>query len=99
MRHPVPFSIAYYGNALKNLSYGAQIIICPVSYSQVHFWHAIAIVGYDDYVNGGSFLVVNSWGKQWGRWHMWMKYTDFNTYADAAFAIRTSFNDLKKTLF
>ena len=97
MRHPVPFSIAYYGNALKNLSYGGNNGYFIPTYSQVYDGHAMAIVGYDDYVNGGSFLVVNSWGKQWGvDGYMWMKYTDFNTYADAAFAIRTSFNDLKK---
>lgn len=28
--------------------------------------HAILIVGYDDTINGGSFIIQNSWGKAWG---------------------------------
>ena len=28
--------------------------------------HAINVVGYDDNLNGGSFIVENSWGTRWG---------------------------------
>ena len=29
--------------------------------------HAMCIVGYDDNFNGGSFIIRNSWGVQWGK--------------------------------
>lgn len=28
--------------------------------------HAVAIVGYDDTINGGSYIIKNSWGTGWG---------------------------------
>ena len=28
--------------------------------------HAVCIVGYDDNLNGGRFIVRNSWGTSWG---------------------------------
>ena len=57
----------------------------------------MTIVGYDDYVNGGSFLVVNSWGIDWGKnGYMWMKYTDFKRYAHAAFSLWVNFSKLNE---
>ncbi len=39
--------------------------------------HAMAVVGYDDNVNGGSFRIVNSWGTGWGDEGLaWAKYED-----------------------
>ena len=41
--------------------------------------HAMTIIGYDDYKEGGSFLIQNSWGSSWGsNGCFWMKYTDIN---------------------
>ena len=40
--------------------------------------HSVTIVGYDNSVNGGSFRVVNSWGKEWGDGgYFWLRYEDF----------------------
>ena len=40
--------------------------------------HAMTIVGYNDYKNGGSFEVMNSWGKDFGdNGFVWIKYSDF----------------------
>ena len=51
--------------------------------------------GYDDYFNGGSFLVVNSWGADFGKnGYMWMKYTDFKTYTHRAYAMHVNFESL-----
>jgi C1A family cysteine protease len=42
--------------------------------------HATPIVGYDDNVAGGSFLVQNSWGTSWGNaGYFWMPYTVFKS--------------------
>ena len=37
--------------------------------------HCVAIVGWDDTMGGGSWLVKNSWGTNWGLGgYMWIKY-------------------------
>lgn len=48
--------------------------------------HAMCIVGYDDYKFGGAFLVVNSWGKDWGKdGFMWLRYKDLRLFVYEAF--------------
>jgi C1A family cysteine protease len=44
---------------------------------QVLGGHAVLAIGYDDSVNGGSFLVRNSWGAGWGdKGNFWLRYKD-----------------------
>ncbi len=44
-------------------------------------WHAMCVVGYDDDVNGGSFLLMNSWGSTWGSGGFtWVRYSDYAQY-------------------
>jgi hypothetical protein len=39
--------------------------------------HEVLAIGYDDNVNGGSFLVRNSWGADWGNeGNFYMRYVD-----------------------
>ena len=39
--------------------------------------HAMCIIGYDDNNAGGAFLVMNSWGSNWGQnGFFWIKYSD-----------------------
>jgi hypothetical protein len=39
--------------------------------------HAMCIIGYDDNIGGGSFKLVNSWGKEWGKnGFCWLRYND-----------------------
>lgn len=41
-------------------------------------WHAMCVVGYDDVKYGGSFLIMNSWGPDWGEnGYTWVTYDDF----------------------
>jgi C1A family cysteine protease len=41
--------------------------------------HAVAIVGYNDNLNGGSFICRNSWGTGWGQsGYFYMPYTVIN---------------------
>jgi hypothetical protein len=50
--------------------------------------HAVTVVGYDDYENGGSFRVLNSYGSAWGDdGFFWITYEDFEDQADVAYVI------------
>ena len=55
--------------------------------------HAVTMVGYDDYKNGGSFLFVNSWGQDWGdNGYFWVTYKDFEKNGLQAMIIELSDN-------
>lgn len=50
--------------------------------------HAMAIVGYDDHINGGSFLVANSWGKSWGQdGYTWANCEDMIRFVRHAYQV------------
>lgn len=50
--------------------------------------HAMAIVGYDDSKNGGSFLIANSWGLSWGNnGYTWANYEDLIRFTKYAFQV------------
>jgi hypothetical protein len=48
-------------------SYSCNVPIGPpADPNSFHGLHAVAVVGYDDYLGGGAFKIVNSWGTDWG---------------------------------
>jgi len=50
--------------------------------------HAQCVVGYDDRKYGGAFLLMNSWGPQWGNnGFAWVRYPDFKYYVREAYGI------------
>jgi len=50
--------------------------------------HAMCVLGYDDTKGGGSFLVRNSWGSDFGiRGNVWIKYKDFRSIVSEAWVI------------
>ena len=43
--------------------------------------HAMCVVGYDDFYQGGAFLILNSWGTEWGKGGFaWVRYSDFKDF-------------------
>lgn len=41
-------------------------------------YHAMTVVGYDDNKHGGAFLLMNSWGTNWGAGgYTWIAYNDY----------------------
>lgn len=43
--------------------------------------HAMCVIGYDDFKEGGAFQIMNSWGEDWGKKGIfWMTYTDFKAF-------------------
>ena len=59
--------------------------------------HAVTLIGWDDYKNGGSFLFQNSYGNDWGdNGFFWLTYRDFNNYAYWGFVIdKDDYSDWK----
>jgi hypothetical protein len=53
-----------------------------LDYDQNEFGgHAMCVIGYDDYMAGGSFQLMNSWGEQWGEQGIcWIRYSDFRYF-------------------
>ncbi len=50
--------------------------------------HAMCVVGYDDTKYGGSFLLMNSWGPDWGsNGFAWVRYNDFKTFVREAYGV------------
>lgn len=50
--------------------------------------HALCVVGYDDAKYGGSFLLMNSWGPQWGNnGFAWVKYPVFKYFVREAYGL------------
>ena len=50
--------------------------------------HAQCVVGYDDKKYGGAFLIMNSWGPQWGRnGFAWVRYRDFRRFVREAYGL------------
>lgn len=50
--------------------------------------HAMCAVGYDDKKYGGAFLIMNSWGPEWGNNGFgWVRYQDFNYYVREAYGL------------
>jgi len=50
--------------------------------------HAQCVVGYDDRKYGGAFLIMNSWGSQWGNnGFAWVRYPDFRYFVREAYGI------------
>jgi len=50
--------------------------------------HAMAVIGYDDNRNGGSFQIMNSWGNQWGdNGVAWVTYRDFEFFVKEAYGL------------
>lgn len=56
--------------------------------------HAMALVGYDDAINGGSFIIVNSWGPSWGdNGYCYVNYDDFFDYTFEAYSMASALKD------
>lgn len=50
--------------------------------------HAMCVIGYDDYLEGGAFQIMNSWGDEWGENGIaWIRYKDFALFVKEAFGI------------
>lgn len=50
--------------------------------------HAMCVIGYDDYKEGGAFQIMNSWGPEWGKNGIaWVPYPVFDYFTKEAYAV------------
>lgn len=50
--------------------------------------HAMCVIGYDDYLEGGAFQIMNSWGEDWGQDGVaWVRYKDFDYFTREAYGL------------
>ena len=50
--------------------------------------HALCVIGYDDYLEGGAFQIMNSWGKDWGEDGIaYVRYNDFKYFVKEAYGL------------
>ncbi len=50
--------------------------------------HCMCVIGYDDYLEGGCFQLMNSWGEEWGQKGLaWVRYKDFKHFAKEAYGV------------
>ncbi len=92
-KSPIVISANYYTDSwgkTSNLSYGVWNGIVGGSEAG---GHAMVIIGYDDYKEGGAFLVQNSWGTDWGdNGYFWIRYNDLSKVVYAASQFKTNLN-------
>ena len=61
--------------------------------------HAMCIIGYDDYKEGGAFQIMNSWGEDWGVDGIgWVRYTDFKAFNIESYGLYPMGNADKKAV-
>ena len=54
----------------------------------IYSGHAMCVVGYDDNKNGGSFEIINSWGREWGNnGFIWITYKAFADFVKEAYEL------------
>jgi len=66
----------------------------PRAYEDFAGYHAMTVVGYNDYAYGGAFRVVNSWGDDFGdNGFIWISYSDFEEFCEQAFVFTVDFDE------
>lgn len=65
----------------------------PRSYEQIKGGHAMCVIAYDDYKFGGSFMIANSYGQDYGdKGFLWVSYDDFIEFVEEIYFIELSDN-------
>lgn len=86
---PVVIGMMVGGSFMRTMN--GQKVWLPSSqdYDQRNFGgHAMCVVGYDDYLEGGAFEIMNSWGDNWGDDGIaYVRYKDFDYFVREAYGI------------
>lgn len=79
---PVIIGMMVGGSFMQNMMGRDAWIPTRLDYNKRGFGgHAMCVIGYDDYKEGGSFQIMNSWGEDWGNKGVaWVRYSDFKFF-------------------
>jgi hypothetical protein len=86
---PVVIGMQVGGSFMRNMD-GKKVWIPESSdYDMSGFGgHAMCVIGYDDYLEGGAFQLMNSWGPEWGdNGTAWVRYKDFDFFVVEAMGL------------
>lgn len=87
-KHPLFVGIDIYSDFYDITSDGLYTSLTGVD---LYGWHAMAMIGYDDDLYGGCFILANSWGENWGNGGLlYVKYDDFFELDPLALYFETS---------
>lgn len=89
---PFVFGFAVYESFMTREVAKTGMMKWPSKEEKCYGGHAVCCVGYDDNLEGGRFIVRNSWGEQWGdKGYFYMPYEYLTTkgLADDFWVIQT----------
>lgn len=93
---PIVIGMMVGGTFMQEMAGREEWIPAESDYQQRGFGgHAMCVVGYDDFKfqsddgkSVGGFLIMNSWGPEWGKNGMaWVPYSVFDLFAKEAYAV------------
>jgi hypothetical protein len=78
----------YSGNYWATMSYHETGIWNGTHTGDISWNHGMLVIGYDDRIAGGAFLVMNSWGTDFGKdGYFWLKYNNVRNEIICAYAL------------
>ena len=100
---PVTIGMMVGGTFMSDMAGKKVWIPTEEDYSKEGFGgHAMCVIGYDDYLEGGAFQLMNSWSEDWGdRGFAWVRYKDFAYFTKEAYGLypMAKINDNQTTDF
>ena len=83
------------GKGFEDGTVGKDGLWEPIYYDKKNGGHAVTVVGYSNYKFGGSYEIMNSWGKKYGEnGFMWIKYNDLIDVITRAYVMEIKENNL-----
>jgi len=89
---PFVFGFAVYESFMTRAVAQTGMMVWPSKDEKLYGGHAVCCVGYDDSIEGGRFIIRNSWGDKWGdKGYFYMPYDYLTTkgLADDFWVIQT----------
>ena len=71
------WKISSFGDSSGTVKAVKQALVCkgPLSVCSGKWWHCVVLAGWDNSINGGSWLIKNSWGTGWeNNGYGWIKF-------------------------
>jgi len=86
---PVVIGMMVGGSFMQNMRGKDTWVPSAQDYQMYGFGgHALCVIGYDDFKDGGSFQIMNSWGEEWGdKGIFWVNYDDFAHFNKEAYGL------------